>query len=651
MKNRQKKNIPFSQGQSIIELLIAIAISSILLPGLIQGLTSSREGKAQQKQRNEAYQLLIEAEEAVKQVRERNWNEISVNGTFHPLISGTYYILQPGSESLSGFTRQISIEDAYRDANGVLSGTGEADPSTRKITTTVSWSQPNPSDVESIIYLTRYINNSAYTETTIDDFDRGTQNGVAVIDDFGGEVVLGTGGTGSWWCNPNLSISAVDLPRQGVANAVSAIEGQVVAGTGENASGVSFANTLISNPPAPTPPGGTIEGTFDGYKTNGVFGEDDFAYLATDTNAKEIVIIDLTGVDINGKFTEAGYFNAPGNADAQSVFVSGNIGFALIFNILYTFDLSEKAGARPLLSQITLAGTGNRIFVRGNYAYIAVESLSKQLQIIEVSPDGTVLTETGFAQLDASYGRDVFVNQAGNRIYMATAVSSTQREMFTIDTTIKNGQRPVVATYETNGMNPKGITVVTGNKAIIVGTGGEEYQVINIIRERIDPPMPKCGGLNIDTGINGLSSVLEADGDVYSYIITGDANAELKIIAGGPGGQYTTTGIYESAPFDAGTAAAFNRLEFTTDIPINTTLNLQVAVTEAVNDNCNDALYTYVGPDGLLTGFFTQAGSIPINGVGTYKNPGRCFRYKANFNSDDIFYSPVLYDVTVNYSP
>jgi len=50
MKNRQKKNIPFSQGQSIIELLIAIAISSILLPGLIQGLTSSREGKAQQKQ-------------------------------------------------------------------------------------------------------------------------------------------------------------------------------------------------------------------------------------------------------------------------------------------------------------------------------------------------------------------------------------------------------------------------------------------------------------------------------------------------------------------------------------------------------------------------------------------------------------------------
>ena len=57
-----------------------------------------------------------------------------------------------------------------------------------------------------------------------------------------GEVVLGaTGGVGDW-CQPTLAITALDLPKSGVANAISAIQGTLAAGTGENASGVSYAN-------------------------------------------------------------------------------------------------------------------------------------------------------------------------------------------------------------------------------------------------------------------------------------------------------------------------------------------------------------------------------------------------------------------------
>src|SRR3989338_8677896 len=157
--------------------------------------------------------------------------------------------------------------------------------------------------------------------------------------------------------------------------------------------------------------------------------------------------------------------------------------------------------------------------------------------------------------------------------------------------------------------------------------------------------MPRCGGLNIDSGINGLSAVSETDGDNYSYIITGDANAELKIIAGGPGGQFFDTGTFESRIFDAGKNISFNRLEFTADIPIYTTITLQVASALPVTD-CLDANYTFVGPDGTINSYFSTEGTIPYITTGNYVNPGRCFKYKAYFSTTDILYSPVLKDVT-----
>src|SRR3990172_8303680 len=113
-----KKNI---KGQSLIELLIVMALTAIFLPALISGLTSSREGKAQSQQREEAYTLLKEGEEAVRIVRERNWDEIETNGNYIAQLSGSSYVLTPITVTptpANGFTRLINIEETIRDANG-----------------------------------------------------------------------------------------------------------------------------------------------------------------------------------------------------------------------------------------------------------------------------------------------------------------------------------------------------------------------------------------------------------------------------------------------------------------------------------------------------------------------------------------------------
>lgn len=626
-------------GQSLIELLMAIALAAVLLPAALTGFISSREGKAQQNQRLQAVPLLKEAEEAVRIAREKNWNTFAVNGTYHPEISANTWSLVTGVETMSGFTRSVAISDV-----------SPPDPSTKKIVTTVSWNTPFSSAATSTMYLTRYLGNTIFTQTTQADFNAGIKTGVIVTNTSGGEVVLGAGGNANW-CEPNLSIAALDLPKQGIANAISAIEGKVFAGTGENASGVSFANVAISND---KPPVATVSGTLDGYKTNDVFGETAFAYLATDNNAKEVIIIDLTSQDENKKYSEVGYFNAPGNGNGESVFVSGNVGYMLSSAgtyKLYTFDLSSKAGARPVLDAdgVTLTGEGKEVFVVGNYAYVAVDLSSTQLQIIDVTNPAN-LTVVGQASVLGGEGKDVFVNSTGTRAYLATENSTTQKELFIIDTSTKTGSRPTIGNYEANGMDPKGITVVPGSRALLVGTGNEEYQAINIANET--QPV-RCGGLNIDTGVNGISSILETDGDAYSYIITGDANSELKIIEGGPGGAFSQTGTFESNTFDATASAAFNRFAVTINKPFQTNITFQVSGADANQGtgNCTDATFTFVGPDGTSNTQFATSSAIPTSVSGGYKNPARCFRYKAFLSTTDFTQSPTLYDMTVNYSP
>src|SRR3989337_136445 len=106
-----------SSGQSLVEILIAIGLTGILLPALLTGLVSSREGKAQEGQRLQATALARESEEAIRSTREKGWTNISANGTYDVAVSGSEWILTPCPCSpVNGFSRQVVIADAQRDA-------------------------------------------------------------------------------------------------------------------------------------------------------------------------------------------------------------------------------------------------------------------------------------------------------------------------------------------------------------------------------------------------------------------------------------------------------------------------------------------------------------------------------------------------------
>lgn len=278
----------------------------------------------------------------------------------------------------------------------------------------------------------------------------------------------------------------------------------------------------------------------------------------------------------------------------------------------------------------------------------------------------------------------VFANAEGSRAYISSngGIDSNHDgqpdsyQLYVLDTTNKTSPRflsgsgtpPTSGFYYGSGANTqlfprRSLTVLNGQRAILVGRDGtvdtndaQEYQVLNISSEATPA---YCGSINFDSGFNDLTSVTEADGDNFVYMVANTTEKQLKIIQGGPDtGIYISSGTFESSIFDANTSTAFNRFSANITNPSQTSISLQVAVANAVNNSCTNALYTFIGPNpsDYAGSFFTPngntiSGAIPLTTFQNYSNSGRCIKYKTFFSTLNNSLTPSLLDVTVNYSP
>lgn len=678
----KKKNL----GQALIELLVAIGVAAIFLPALASGVVASRNGTSQEVQRLGATALLRQMEEATRTIRENNWVSFAVNGTYHPVVSGSSWSLVSGQSPLinNSYIEEMVISDVYRDNTGTITSSGGTlDLSTKKIVSTVSWSNPFPSSVTSTIYLVRY-DNLSYSETTQTDFNKGKVTNVKVqatanstiVDD--GEIVLSqTGGFGDW-CNPGTPSAQLNLYGQGVPNGVYTAQGNGnVIGTvaeGGNASGVTLAGLNISDPPYPTHPTATISGIVSNtpkIKTNGIYNEVNYAYLATDQNAngRQGIIVDLRN------FTQVGTLDLGSSANGQSIFVTANhIAFLTATNgYLYTFNVTNPAGSHSPIGQVQLAGIGKKVVVVGTNAYIGVSSGSYQLQIVDASDSAGLKTPVSISVGNGHPATDLFVNQTQLRAYLVTSyASSSQPDFFTIDINPSDSwYKQIINTFiTTNSMNPTGVVAVSGARAIIVGTGStHNYQVIGISSENVPPPaLSTCGpGLTTSYNINGIATLFTASKRAYSYIITDESASELKIAEGGPGagnGDYVPSGTFLSAPFGpTPLKTAFNNFSAHISQPQSNEVQLLFAVADPVGASCrieDGVNYTFVGINGTAAPFESAShsgdsvisGTIPFGSFPQfYHNPDKCFKYQVNLFTNDSTLTPIFKDMTINYSP
>ena len=136
-------NLKDQRGFGLIEVVVASAIITVSLTGLVfagqQSLRFSRSNLLEM----QAATLMEEGAEAVKLVRDEGWSNIGAlnvgDDYYFSFVSGDW-TLSTTANTIDDFTRTVVFEDVYRDGNDDISASGSTlDEETKFVTVTVDW--------------------------------------------------------------------------------------------------------------------------------------------------------------------------------------------------------------------------------------------------------------------------------------------------------------------------------------------------------------------------------------------------------------------------------------------------------------------------------------------------------------------------------
>ncbi|MBU2260230.1 hypothetical protein KKC44_06550, partial [Patescibacteria group bacterium] len=148
-------------GQSLLEIIIAIAIFSLIGAAIATMVTGSLSVLTKGGDQIEADALAQEAIEAVRSVHDGAWNEIIYDSAVLS-TSSSQWIISSGLSELIGsrFTRTITFEDVCRDSldNIDICPSNYVDVNSKKVTVIVSWEvrEGVTNSVQRIAYLTNW---------------------------------------------------------------------------------------------------------------------------------------------------------------------------------------------------------------------------------------------------------------------------------------------------------------------------------------------------------------------------------------------------------------------------------------------------------------------------------------------------------------
>lgn len=632
------------KGQALVELLIAIALSSILLPALLTGLVASREGKAQSGQRLQATALLKEAVEATRSIREKNFANISANGTYYPKvdISGTGWELAPGSETINGYTRQINVSNTERDSSGnIVESGGTIDNSTKKIVSSVSWTTPQTSSVTVTNYYQRYLGNAAFLHTTQAEFAAGTHNNTTAAD-VPNSVVLTQSPTGS-----------TDYGNKFRTTATSSIGSMTSTGhktslrfTAQNTKTVNAIRVYLQTEVGASPsyrygiqadaagsPSGTYLGsgiltsTSTGWKTISLSPP---ASITAGT-IYHIVVQYSSGTISNSRYIalrQSSPLNAlypqtnVADSNASTLFNSGSSWTTLSGQPIYELDYSDS----------TYEGnpyeTNSEISVFGNNWYGEKFSFS--------GPDKTAQTVSFCVRKNGTPPSSLQVilrDDANSTIYSGVLTTSAATP----------AAYTCPGVWQTHTFSPAPITLTAGTAyRIIIQTSGGNNNNSYRFQRADTTSAANFNSITYDATTSIYTASANA-GSLWTDTDSSDFGGFYFSVAGTT--TYSSSGEFISHSADSFDTtvdnAAYNNITWTATIPAGTSLGLQIAASNSSSPA------SFVGPDGTpATSYTTSPATImPFNAIS-----GRYIRYKAIFTSNGSA-TPQLDDVSINYSP
>lgn len=152
-----------TQGQSIIEIIVAMAIGVILIVGGVAAITPTLKITKDVARIQVASALGKELLENVRAFSEADWHNIDGLATtsassYYLIASSSPFTVATGTEQVvlatTTYTRYFYLDDVHRNPSGQIdTGSAALDPSTKKITVVYSWLDDSSNTIVS--YLTR----------------------------------------------------------------------------------------------------------------------------------------------------------------------------------------------------------------------------------------------------------------------------------------------------------------------------------------------------------------------------------------------------------------------------------------------------------------------------------------------------------------
>ena len=631
--------IPYQFGQSLIEIIIAIALASLLLPALLTGLVASREGKAQEEQRLQATAMLREAEDAVRSVREQSWSNIAVNNTYHPQINGSAWSLAAGSEIINGYTRQIEISNTNRvESTGNITETGGVlDRSTKKVVSTVSWSTPRASSVKSTTYLQRFLQNTSWDERTVAHFNLGTHNQTATVPIGGGAVELALmSSTTVDYGNKFLVTATSSIGNMTSANHKTALrftaqESKTVTAIrvylqAENGNSPTYRYGIQTNNPSSNIPSGAWVGNFGtlqtataGWKTVNLGAP----ATLTAGNIYHLVVEPTGSPNPTGRNNIALRRSTPlippnsltplypktnvGDPNARTLFKTTAAGAWQVQNFqpIYELDFPDSTyEGNPYVSNTETAIFGNNW--RGEkFTVTGSDKNPKSISFYlrrNASPPNNLIVELRDNANQSLYSGVIATPSTPTTFAYVT-------HTFTSPITLTSGQTYRIILRTTGGNNNNSYRI-----SVINATNASNFNSITY---------DGTNSVYSTSGNGGGSWTDNSQSDIGSFYFTIQTP-----------NSYASSGDFTSQVRDVGSIVAFNNITWTQNIPVGTTLEFEVST---------DGGATFFGQNGIGSRY-TQPGAIPFNFIN-----GQFVRYKAYFTGGVA--TPTLFDVSINYSP
>lgn len=457
------------EGFSILEAIIAIALFMLVATSVVGIFVIGTQGSKQGVEYVVAAGYLQEATEAVRSIRNRDFAEITA-GTYGLDTASGYYEFDGTSDVLDEYTRTITVEDVERDgSNNIVASGGTDDPNTKQITVNITWDTltGKSQNVDHVFYIHNFISEVTWVQDLTAEFGSGFFHSSATASTGDGEVVLRT--VQADWSGLFVA-NDVDLEGNGDRIALQYDETQDLLFTlSENTTEYEFqaVEVLGSSVDVPTELRGFDVGGSDG---NDFIVSGDYAYIATDDNSAEIMVVDIYSM------SQVNTIDLPGDADATGVDITGN---TLVIvrrssgdEEMYFYDVSDPEGTLTELGSTELSEQMTDVVVSSGYAFATSEDNTDELFVVRVS-DYTEVNTVNLAGDENPNGLAL----VGNNLYIARNDDGGDPDLHVLDVSSPEGSITTTSSLDT-GTDNNDIVIDSSETFAFVATDDNSQEVL-----------------------------------------------------------------------------------------------------------------------------------------------------------------------------